>query len=318
MSAISLHTRPRESSANWPLLDRLGLAACWAAGLFLTLAAVAIVVFMAVKGVQYLRLSLLVTHPTVAPDSSTSGGFLDPIEGTFALTAIGMIIAAPVGVGIAIWLAEYGRPSWLARLVESGVDIFAGVPSIVLAIFGLILFTEPVFAALGASTEGVVSSGRSFLIAGITVSFIALPLVIASTREALLSVPRHVREASYALGKSQWTTIRHVLLPAVRPGIATGSALGMGRIIGDTAIAIVLLGSTLNTQTGNGPWPLNDLRGIGSTLTTYVYNNAPTGDGNAPHRAYAAAFVLLLLVLVLNWIVDRLTRGGRGVTAWTR
>jgi phosphate transport system permease protein len=202
--------------------------------------------------------------------------------------------------------------------VESGVDVIAGVPSIVLAIFGLIVFSKTLFAPLSISTQGVVSYGRSFLIAGIIVSLVALPLLVGATRESLQAIPNHVREASYALGKSKWVTIRHVLLPAVRPGIATGTALGMGRIIGDTAIAIVLLGGTLTNQAGGGPWPLSYLRGTGSTLTTYVYGNSPVGEGNAPQKAYAAAFVLLLIVLVLNFVVDRLTRGGRRVTLWTR
>jgi phosphate transport system permease protein len=311
-------TRPRDSSASWPLLDRLGLVVCYLAGLFLFLCALGIVVFMAIKGVQYMNLSLLVQHPTAAVDQSQAGGFLDPIEGTVALTALGILIAGPIGLGIAIWLSEYGRPVWLARLVESGVDVIAGVPSIVLAIFGLIVFSQSVFAPLSVTSEGVAAYGRSFLIAGIVMSLIALPLMVGSSREALQAVPRTVREASYALGKSQWVTIRHVLLPSVRPGIATGAALGMGRIIGDTAIAIVLLGGTLQNQPGGGPWPLSFLRGTGSTLTTYVYNNSPVGEGNAPQKAYAAAFFLLLIVLALNFVVDRLTRGGRQVTAWSR
>jgi phosphate transport system permease protein len=311
-------TRPRESSTTWPLADRLGLALCWAAGLFLTLAAAGIVVYMGVKGIQYLRIGLLFEHPSVSVDQSQSGGFLDPIEGTIALTLLGIAIAAPIGVGTAVWLSEYGRPTPLARCVESGVDVIAGVPSIVMAIFGLIVFSKSLFSPLSISTQGVASYGRSFLIAGIIVSLVALPLLVGATREALQAIPNHVREASYALGKSKWVTIRHVLLPAVRPGIATGTALGMGRIIGDTAIAIVLLGGTLTNQSGAGPWPLDYLRGTGSTLTTYVYGNSPVGEGNAPQKAYAAAFVLLLIVLVLNFVVDRLTRGGRRVTLWTR
>ena len=311
-------TRPRESSSTWPLVDRLGLAACWATGLFLGLCATAIVVYMAIKGVQSLRLGLLFQHPTVDADQSTGGGFLDPIEGTVVITIIGIAIAGPVGVGIAIWLAEYGRPGWLARLVESSVDVIAGVPSIVLAIFGLILFTQPVFSGLSVSSQGVSAYGRSFIIAGIIMSLIALPLMVGSTREALLAIPSHVREASYALGKNKWTTIRHVLLPSIRPGIATGAALGMGRIVGDTAIVIVLLGGTLRNQPGGGVWPFAFLQGTGSTLTSYVYNNSPVGEGNSPQRAYAAAFVLLLVVLALNFAVDRLTRGGRQVTAWSR
>src|SRR5262249_32473296 len=162
---------------------------------------------------------------------------------------------------------------------ESGVDIIAGVPSIVLAIFGLIVFTKSVFAPLSTSSQGVAAYGRSFWIAGIMMSLIALPLLVGSTRESLTAVPRHLRQASYALGKSRGTTIRHVLLPAVRPGIATGVALGLGRVIGDTAIAIVLLGGTLLNQPGNGPWPFDFMQGTGSTLTTYVYNNSPVGEG---------------------------------------
>ena len=311
-------TRPRESSSTWPLLDRLGLAACWATGLLLTLCAVGIVAYMAVKGVQYLKLSLLFEHPTIDANQHTSGGFLDPIEGTVVITIIGIGIAGPIGVGIAIWLAEFGRPVWLARFVESGVDVIAGVPSIVLAIFGLILFTQPVFSGLSVSSQGVSAYGRSFMIAGIIMSLIALPLMVGSTREALFAIPNHVREASYALGKNKWTTIRYVLLPSIRPGIATGAALGMGRIVGDTAIVIVLLGGTLHNQPGNGVWPFDFLQGTGSTLTSYVYNNSPVGEGNAPQKAYAAAFVLLLVVLLLNFAVDRLTRGGKQVTAWSR
>ena len=311
-------TRPNESSSTWPLIDRLGLAACWAVGLFLTAVAVGIVVFMAIKGLQYLNFSLLFQHPAASTDQSTSGGFLDPIEGTIAVTVIGIAIAGPVGVGIAVWLAEFGRPGWLARMVESGVDVIAGVPSIVFAIFGLILFSKGIFAPLSVSSQGVAAYGRSFFIAGIMMSLIALPLMVGATREALYAIPSHVREASYALGKSQWTTIRHVLLPSVRPGMATGAALGMGRIIGDTAIVIVLLGGTLTNQPGDGIWPYNWLRGTGSTLTTYVYNNSPVGEGNAPQKAYAAAFVLLLVILVLNFVVDRLTRGKRSVTSWSR
>jgi phosphate transport system permease protein len=323
MSAIApaapiRRTRPRESVSTWPLIDRVGLVACWAAGLFLTFAAIGIVVFMAVKGLQYLRPDLLFQHPTANVDQSKAGGFLDPIEGTLALTIIGTVIAAPLGVGVAIWLSEYGRPLWFARCVESGVDVIAGVPSIVFAIFGLILFSKSIFGPLSISTQGVASFGRSFLIAGITVSLIALPLIVGSTRESLQAIPNHVREASYALGKSRSITIRRVLLPAVRPGVATGTALGMGRIIGDTAIAIVLLGDTLQNQPGSGIWPLDYLRGTGSTLTTYVYNNSPVGEGNAPQKAYAAAFVLLVIILGLNFAVDRLTRGSRRVTSWTR
>ena len=139
-------------------------------------------------------------------------------------------------------------------------------------------------------------------------SFIAMPLIFTSTREALMQIPAQTREASYALGKTQWSTIRRVLIPSARPGILTGTALGAGRIAGDTAIVIILLGATMRATTvGNVPL-ISGLRGTGSTLTTYVYNFSPAGEGNSPDRAYAAAFVLLILVLLLNFAVDVVSR----------
>src|SRR5262245_64493158 len=103
---------------------------------------------------------------------------------------------------------------------------------------------------------------------------LALPLVVGATREALQAIPAHVREASYALGKDKASTIRRVLLPASRSGMATGTTLGMGRIAGDTAIVVILLGVTTTQPQGDTPI-LSTLQGTGSTLTTYVFNNSP-------------------------------------------
>ena len=131
-------------------------------------------------------------------------------------------------------------------------------------------------------------------------SLVALPLVVASTREGLQAIPQHVREASYAVGKTKAATTRRILLPTARPQVATGAMLGFGRIIGDTAIIVVLLGATQNFDAAGDTFGLKYLRGTGSTLTNFVYQNAPTGDLNQPEKAYAAAFVLLVIVLALN------------------
>jgi phosphate transport system permease protein len=268
------------------------------------------VLFMLVKGVSYLSLHLLVTHPNAAPDQAHSGGILDPIEGTLLLTAVGMVIAAPLGVAVAVWLSEHQRPAWLARLVESSVEMIAGAPSVLLAFFGLILFARPALAFLSQTSAGGSVFGKSFLTAGAIMSLIALPLVVAATREALTQIPAHAREASYALGKTKATTIRRVLLPSVRPNIASGITLGMGRIIGDTAIVVILLGATLRLEGAGGPPILSTLRGTGVTLTSYVLSNSPAGEGNAHEKAYAAAFVLLALVLILNVLALRFNSAG--------
>jgi phosphate transport system permease protein len=317
------HRRGRDSLSSWPLMDRACYLLCWAAGLLLCAIAAGIVLFMLVKGISYLRPSLLTQSPKASQNQSGSGGFLDPIEGTLLLTAIGIALAAPIGVAVAVWLSEYRRPAGLARAVESGIEMIAGAPSVVLAFFGLLVFARPALAFLSqTSAEGAVY-GRSFFAAGAMMSLLALPLVVAATREGLTQIPAHVREASYALGKTRATTIRRVLLPSIRPSIASGATLGMGRIIGDTAIVVILLGSSLHLEGAGGPAVLSTLRGTGGTLTSYVYENSPAGEGNAPQKAYAAAFVLLMMVLALNIVVTRLSSerplfGLTPVTVWRR
>ncbi len=121
-------------------------------------------------------------------------------------------------------------------------------------------------------------------------------------------MPAHLREAAFALGKTRITTIRRVLVPSVRSNVATGATLGISRIIGSTAIVIILLGATLRLDTQGSVPGVNVLRGTGSSLTSYIYYNSPAGEGQAPQKAYAAAFVLLLFVLALNIVVERIGR----------
>lgn len=309
----SAKRRGRESLSAWRWGDRIAYVLCWVSGALLCLVAGGIVLYMLVRGLQYLNLTLLTTSPVAGVDQSGTGGFLDPILGTIILTLVGVVLATPVAVAAAVWLVEYGRPRWLARLVESGIEIIAGTPDIVLAIFGLVLFQQGIFSWMSLTAEGGAVFGRSFLTAGAMMSLIALPMVFGATREGLQAIPAHLREASYGLGKTRIATIRRVLLPAVRPNIGTGAALGMGRIAGDTAIVVILLGATLELEPNDHPIPGWDvLTGTGSTLTSYVFNNSPAGEGNAPEKAYAAAFVLLVVVVALNFCVEWIARDRKG------
>jgi phosphate transport system permease protein len=297
----------RERTSSWPLADRLSYWLCWASGIGLCLITLGIVLFMFVKGISYLRLNLFVESPAAEAVQSRSGGFLDPIVGTLIVSVVGTAIAAPLVVAIATWLSEYRRPAWLARTIESAIEIIAGTPSVVLALFGLLIFSQGFLAFLSQRAANGSVYGRSFFAASIVMAVLAIPLIVGSTREALAQLPDRLREASYALGRTRATTIRRVLLPAVRPGIATGTVLGMGRIIGDTAIIKILLGVALVNE-GVGHIPvISALRGTGATLTTFVFENSPAGEGNAPQKAYAAAFVLMMIVLFLNALVTWLT-----------
>jgi phosphate transport system permease protein len=302
---------------SWRWGDRLVLAAAWIAGISLCVIAAAIVLYMGYRGIQYLRPSLIFSRPQVSSDQAGSGGFLDPLLGTMLLTLIGIVLALPLALSAAVWITEYGRPNWLARVIESSIEIVAGTPDIVIAIFGLALFQLSLLAPFSFTAEGGGVYGNSFFAAGAMMSLLALPPVYAATRDGLQSVPGHQREAAFALGKTRITTIRRVLLPSVRSNIATGATLGISRIIGSTAIVLLLLGSTLRIET-QGSFPgINVLRGTGSSLTSYIYENSPAGEGGAPQKAYAAAFVLLIFVLVLNLIVDRIGRAQASATGIT-
>jgi phosphate transport system permease protein len=294
------------------------LASAWTAGLALCAIAAAIVIYLGVRGIQYLRPGLLFSRPLVSTSQAGSGGFLDPLLGTAMLTVLGVLFALPLAVCSAVWIAEYGHPSWLARAVESGIEIVAGTPDIVIALFGLAVFQLGVFAPLSFNAEGGGVYGRSFVAAGAMMSLLALPPAFAATRDGLQAVPMHMREAAFALGKTRIATIRRVLLPSVRSNIATGITLGISRIVGDTAIVLLLLGGTLRIETQGGLPGVGVLRGTGPALTSYVYDNSPAGEGAAPQKAYAAAFVLLVFVLILNLIVDRVGRSqasSMGLTA---
>jgi phosphate transport system permease protein len=308
-------TRALESSSSWRWTDRLGLAFAWIVGLLFCLICAAIVIYLLIQGIRYLHPSFLWTNPKVGNTQNETGGILAPLLGTALVIALAMGIAIPVGVGIAVWLSEYARPRQLARVVESTVEMFAGAPSIVLALFGVILFRASFLGFLTEKTGSVVY-GRGFFPAGAMLSLLALPLVVTSVREGLQAIPNHVREASYAVGKTKIATIRRVLLPAVRPDIITGSMIGAGHALGDTVIIVILLGDTYVLQ-GVGHVPLlGTLRGTGDTLTSYIFDNAPTGDLNQPNKAFAAALVLLVIVLILNVIVDIFGRKARELK-WT-
>ncbi len=306
-----------EGSAAWRPIDRIGLAICWFLGLLFCAIAVAIVVYLLIQGITYLRPEMLTTPASSGFSQSESGGFSDALIGTLIVATMGTLVAVPVGIAIAVWLVEYGRPAALARVTESTIEAIAGIPSIVLALFGTVIFQTSTLGFLSRSTEGVVF-GRSFFAAAAMLSLVALPLVVASVREGLNSIPRHVREASYAVGKTKAATTRRILLPTCRPQVATGTILGLGRIIGDTAIILVLLGGTQNLSPVEGvAFPLNYLRGAGTTLTNFVYEASPTGNLNQPEKAYAAAFVLLLMVLALNAAADVVHRRARKVGSWS-
>ena len=186
--AASAVVRPERRTPPLALIDRIGYWLCWATGVALCMIALAIVLFMFVKGIAYLRPSLFVQSPSPSLQQSKAGGFFDPLVGTFIITAIGTAIAAPTGVASPRSGDGVRSPGFACAAVESAIDVIAGVPSVVLAIFGLLVFSEGFRLPLPARRQRR-RLGRSFFAAGIVMALVALPLIVGSTREALRRCP---------------------------------------------------------------------------------------------------------------------------------
>ncbi|QUH27089.1 phosphate ABC transporter permease PstA [Serpentinicella alkaliphila] len=272
---------------------------------------IGIIVFLFINGYSVINLQFLTTDPgATAVDISKAGGILTPIVGTFIITILRIIIALPWALSTAIYLSEYAMDNLVNNFFRTSIDILAGIPTIVIAIFGVAIFTRPQLGFLSSMVEGVEgvtrAFGKSFLVCSFAMAIMILPFVIKTCEEAIKSVPKSYREASLALGVSKWDTIVNVVLPSASNGIVTSVILGMGRMIGDTAIVWLLLGGTLR-MTGNQPWyqPQNwmsTLKNTGSTLTTYIYYNSPAGEGDMPELAFGASVVLITIIIILNAI----------------
>jgi phosphate transport system permease protein len=179
-----------------------------------------IVGYLAYQAWPILSLDFLLTNPR---NGMRAGGVWSPLLGTIYLVVISLMVAAPIGVLAAIFLNEYTRENWLTRVINLAVLNLAGVPSIVHALFGLGAFV--LFAGIG----------KSILASSLTLAVMTLPVIIASTKEALASVPMPFREACWNVGATRWQTIRHVVLPNSVGGILTGVILQVSRAAGETA-----------------------------------------------------------------------------------
>jgi len=176
-------------------------------------------------------------------NNMTEGGIFPAIFGTIAVTFIMILFAVPLGVFSAIYLNEYAKDSIFTRIIRTSINNLAGIPSIVFGLFGLGFF----ILFVGRNMDEVLQTGLLFgqpalLWAAATLAVLVLPIVIVSTLEALNSVPKSHRDASYGLGATKWQTIKNVVLPQARPGILTGTILAISRGAGETA-PILFLGA---------------------------------------------------------------------------
>ncbi len=243
-----------------------------------------IVGYLIYKAAPLLSWDFLTTNPT---NGMRKGGVWSALLGTIYLVVISLLIAAPIGVLAAVYLNEYARDNWFTRVIHLAVVNLAGVPSIVHALFGLGAFV--LFARLD----------RSILAASLTLAIMTMPVIIASTKEALSSVPMNFREACWNVGATRWQTIRRIVLPNSISGILTGVILQVSRTAGETA-PIMFTGAVFYRDIAEGNLFAYSLKDQCMALSMHLYT-VTTQVTNAPEALpYAIAVVLLGSVILVN------------------
>ena len=268
----------------------------------LTLAAVSVVVpillvlgYIVVQGMSAINWEFISAMPR---SGMKEGGVLPALVGTVILTFGTAIAALPLGVGAAVYLAEYARDNWLTRAIRLAIINLAGIPSVVYGLFGLGLFV----LALGMGTSIVAGS--------LTLGLMTLPIVISTAEEAILAVPQSFRVVSVSLGGTRWQTIRYQVLPQALPGILTGVILGMERAAGETAPILFTVAAFYLPRL---PTSIFDQT---MALPYHLYVVSTQVPGMPIEMQFGTALVLLALVLSMNVVATAIRSRFRRRRQW--
>lgn len=285
-----MNADPTKIFAETPLVRRKLRQETFAKWLFFCMAAAMVVPllliigYLGVRAAPSLSLSFLLDVPV---RGMREGGIWPALVGTIYLVFLSLAVSAPIGILAAVHLNEYAKDNWFNRLINLAVINLAGVPSIVHALFGLGAF---VYAA---------RFGYSIISASLTLAIMTLPVIIASTREALASVPMSFREACWNVGATRWQTIQAVVLPNSISGILTGVILQVSRAAGETA-PIMFTGVVFFKAVQRGdffPYTLNEQC---MSLSMHLYTLSTQVPGVKESIPFATAVVLLASVLLVN------------------
>ncbi|MGH7874717.1 MAG: phosphate ABC transporter permease PstA [Candidatus Binatia bacterium] len=246
---------------------------------------VAILGYVLVNGARYIDWEFLTAMPVPAGESG--GGIANALVGSILVVFIASLMALPIGIGAAIFINEFPSHG-LGRIVRFLAEVLTGVPSIVVGLFAYALVVIP-------------TGGFSAIAGSVAYAFIMIPIVLISAHEALRLVPHSLREASLALGIPKWRTIMGVVLPVSSRALITGAVLAFSRALGEAA-------PMLFTAFGNSFWNLNPTKPIATVpLLIYTYATGPYEDWH--RKAWAASFVLLVLVLMTSLLTRTFLRG---------
>jgi phosphate transport system permease protein len=252
---------------------------------------VLIIYYLLLKGVGSWSWSFFSSDPT-GSFFGNPGGIRSAIFGTLEIVALASLIAIPIGIGVALYLTEYGKESRFANVVRYFIDVMTGVPSIV---FGLFIYIVLVLSGVGGAFTGWKGS--------IAISLLMLPIVVRSAEVVLLLVPGALREAALALGAPRWRVVTKVVLPTALPGLITGSLLAIARGMGETAPLLFTV-ATANGLTGNLGAQMN-------TLPTQIFQDITSPRNAIVSRAWGAALTLVALILILNLAARAIARRSR-------
>ncbi|MEG0797676.1 MAG: phosphate ABC transporter permease PstA [Acidaminococcaceae bacterium] len=257
--------------------NQLAQFVLWAVGVVLVGLLALFLGYLLWQGLPVLTWQFLVGQPS---DTAAGGGVGPQLFNTFYILFLSLVSSGLVALGAAIYLAEYARDNRLTRLIRLCTESLATVPSIVLGLFGMIVFVD--FWGLGFSILG----------GSLALALLNLPLLVRVTEDALRAVPATYREASLALGATKWQTIRRVVLPEALPGIITGVMLTCGRALGESAILIFTAGTTVSRTLGD-----TDVLAAGETLAVHLWY--VLGIGLVPDRLAIANGISALLILII-------------------
>ena len=221
------------------------------------------------------------------------GGIRSAILGTLEMIALASLIAIPIGIGVALYLVEYGKDSAFANIVRYFIDVMTGVPSIV---FGLFIYIVLVVGKFGGSSFAAWKGS-------VAVALLMLPVVSRSAEVVLLLVPDSLREAALALGAPRWRVVSKVVLPTATPGLVTGSLLAVARGMGETAPLLFVAGVTFLSSAN-----LNQQM---NSLPVQIYNDITSPRQAVIDRAWGAALTLVTIILILNLIARIFSRRSR-------
>jgi phosphate transport system permease protein len=256
------------------------MSCIWGGGFITVLILVVVIGYVLIQGIPSISWEFLTTAPQGG--LSGEGGISTVIVSTLYLVAVTIVILVPIGLGAAIYLAEYAPNNKLTQLIRYGVETLSGVPSIIFGLFGFALFVT------------VLHFNFSILSGALTLVCLLLPTMIRTSEEAIRSVPQGHREAALALGATKWQMISRVLVPAALPGIVTAIILCVGRAIEETACLYVTLG-------GSSAMPTSLLSG-GRTLSLHVFYLAM--ETRAFDKAMATGAVLIITIIVINTLTN--------------